>query len=43
MSFDWRDFKDMNQPHKVIQPEIPEKLTVNKDRTKTALKCSHWP
>ena len=41
MIFDWRDFIVMDQPHKVSQPEIPEKLTANKDRSKTAFKCSY--
>ena len=42
MIFDWRDFIVMDQPHKVSQPEIPEKLTADKDRSKTAFKCSYW-
>ena len=42
MIFDWRDFIVMDQPHKVSQPEIPEKLTAHKDRSKTAFKCSYW-
>ena len=36
MIFDWRDFKVMDQTHKESQPEIPEKLTFNKDWSKTA-------